>query len=1033
MTEPANRRSDVVTEFMEHPERRSPLMAQASYLAWETVGHFVSAYDLGNPHEAYATAIRRESPRRILFQVEEALRRFSGTNFADAGRILDQLSQDNALVRVARAVLEEDMPLVLLLLEQSALCESDDSAVARFAKGVRIDAVAINGDLDQAIDLAREAMCEYPDFSMWRTLCAHWLAVAAQQERTDSARLGRLAAEGAELAMEARDMIRQWNGPSGPAASVAIACKLLLRDLDGVCALATEPPRGEATEQEARHPEVVIYFARALGMLERFDELRELDTSKLSEFNRTLIEAWLARHDNDPGAVDLMHRAMSLATNEVERSAALFGLASLGLSEALAVDEELQEEPSEAALLASFAALERGDLESSLTSIRPYRWVSPIHATQYAHVLVEHEELDAAVDHFVAAATRFTAPQFLHFAAALLMERSRFDDAEPLVTTALTRASETALRKILHGQRLEIANQRSGPSEMLQRAEAAAAEFPDEVQFRWGVIVALVRHGDLQRAYRYLREHSVVANDRSSSLLTASLRAKFDQSLETLDWLLDTAEAHPGDEEFLAAVLASIFEASQGLDLSEHQAVRLNSLVGGFLSEFPTSELFYVVEAPDIETLIDEMRATLGPGSIQRAETAEKVSLGQMPFGMMQVASGKPYAMMLVGGAAGALVAIPLDEDTRRQERADAIAALDDTVAVDTSGILLWQQHLNGSPTIMRCFSEILVPTELLADLRAAEHEVRAWASAPGSMGIHPATGNLWVSESDPEQARLTQGVIADILSAAAGCSHVESAGFHAPDSDDVPSQLAPWDAAFRVALHRGCALWTDDAVMRALARHYGVPAFGTFALFEALTDTSVLADVPSHLDFKRSLISSRVADVPLTWGELEAISEEDGVDSVGFVLERPSSWSNPIQTFRWFRQALSKLGDDGRTSEAAHLLFSATLGACRATDKDGLPRIAGTLLSAALLAGLPYELVSDLVAASRGACLTLTLSSEIDPLPVAASNLAREANERLPDPDGALIGQYVMGIFSGLDEDDVRIVSAAILEPRPD
>ena len=217
---------------------------------------------------------------------------------------------------------------------------------------------------------------------------------------------------------------------------------------------------------------------------------------------------------------------------------------------------------------------------------------------------------------------------------------------------------------------------------------------------------------------------------------------------------------------------------------------------------------------------------------------------------------------------------------------------------------------------------------------------------------------------------------------------------------------------------------------MRAFARHYGVPTFGTYALYEALMSTSSIADLPAELDFKRSLISSRVADVPLTWAELEAISEQDGTGSAGFVLERPSSWSNPIETFRWFRRALTRLRDDDRTGEAPYLLYSATLGACRATDKDGMPRVAGALLTAALLSGLPHELVSELVAASRAACQTLTLSSEIDPLPVAASNLVREASEQFPNPDGALIGRYVTGVFGGLNEDDLHIVSAAILGP---
>lgn len=506
------------------------------------------------------------------------------------------------------------------------------------------------------------------------------------------------------------------------------------------------------------------------------------------------------------------------------------------------------------------------------------------------------------------------------------------------------------------------------------------------------------------------------------------MRAKFDRSLETIDWLLRLADAYPSDEDFLVAVLSSIFEASQELELRHDQSTRINGLVGRFISEFPSSELFFVIEGPDVETLIGEMRAMLEPGSIQRAETAERVSLGQMPFGMLQPASGRPYALMLITSAAGALTAIPLDADVMQQEQTAAAAALNGVVAIDTSSIMLWQQHLDGSLSILRCFSELLMPTELLADLRTAEHA--ADVSTFGAMGFNPATGILWASETDPEQIRATRTAIAQVLSVADSCTHIESAGIAVPDSEDLPSHLAPWDAAVRVALSRGCALWTDDAVMRAFARHYGVPAFGTYALYQVLMSTSRIADLPAELDFKRSLISSRIADVPLTWAELKAISEQDGIDSAGFILERPSSWSNPIETFRWFRRALTHLQSDDRNREAPHLLYSATLGACRATEREGMPHIAGALLTAALLSGLPHGLVSDLVAACRAACQTLTLSSEIDPLPFAASNLVREASEQFPNPDGALIGRYVTGVFGGLSDDDRHIVSAAILGP---
>lgn len=75
-----------------------------------------------------------------------------------------------------------------------------------------------------------------------------------------------------------------------------------------------------------------------------------------------------------------MRRAWSLAEGEVEMSAARHGLATLGGAEELMADSGLQGEPSEAALLASMAAVAQGDLDQALASIQPHKWDSMGHA-----------------------------------------------------------------------------------------------------------------------------------------------------------------------------------------------------------------------------------------------------------------------------------------------------------------------------------------------------------------------------------------------------------------------------------------------------------------------------------------------------------------------------------------------------------------------------------------------------------------------------------------------------------------------------
>ena len=56
------------------------------------------------------------------------------------------------------------------------------------------------------------------------------------------------------------------------------------------------------------------------------------------------------------------------------------------------------------------------------------------------------------------------------------------------------------------------------------------------------------------------------------------------------------------------------------------------------------------------------------------------------------------------------------------------------------------------------------------------------------AMGFNPATGSMWASETDPEQIRATRDAIAQVLSVADSCTHIESAALTVPDSEDVPS-----------------------------------------------------------------------------------------------------------------------------------------------------------------------------------------------------------------------------------------------------
>ena len=1033
MLEKSNRRSDKVTAFISNPPT---LLTNASYFAWEALGHFISSYDLGDPYGAYEMAVRCMSPRSTLLQVDEALRRFNGSNFAEANRLLDRLPQSDALVKLARAIIEDDMHQVLAVLDNEMVYQSEEPRIAQFGEQARVAALMQLGNLAEAIDLARQAMQRYPEYAYWRRFCAHLLCLAAQNESSDGTRRRHLAEEGSQLALEARDMIRRWDGPSGSSLAVALACQIQLRDPQEICRLATMSPTGVATETEAQDSEVIACLAKAYAMLGRVDELRMLDTSGLSEFDSALIMALIARYDDDPNAINLMRAALSLAEGDVERSVAHYGLAMLGGLEDLMADAELQREPSEAALLSSIAASEGNNLDEALALIQPHMRDAPMHAMQYAHILAKQGDVDTAVAHLEEGATRFSAPEMLWAAVEVLIEVCRYDDAEPLAISALANVQHATLRKLLRGQLIEIANKQHNWRKMHQSAVAAAAEFGDEVSLHWAAIYALCNDGESERAFRYFQEHHVAVYDRQSQLVAAGLRSEFDATHETIDWLLDLAEASIMDEEAHATILGAIFVAGRELEPNAEQLARHHALVNGFVQTYPTSAWFRALRAPDfdsphltaedVEAFAAEIRAILEPGSVEKAAVAEKVALGQVPFGMLCAVCEVPYSLLLAECAPGALVAVALDDDIRGQEHENARAALNGTIAVDTSSILMWQEHLGGSATITQRFKELLVPSELLADLRSAERSLRT--PTLGSMGFNPATGQIVITESNPSHVHATRNTIGDILASAVGWTYVESANLLMPESDEMPSELAPWDASLRVALHRGCALWIDDVTMRAIARQLGVPAFGTVALYEVLLGASVAAELPSSLDFKRSLIRFRVADVPMTWGEVDAIAAKDGITAAAFIMERPSIWLDPVAALRWIQHALKKLRDRGLGDDAAHLLYASVLGAGRAASLDAVSQISGTLLTAALLEGFPNEVVPKLVNAARAACQKLTLEDQSDPLPVTAMQLLQAINEMFPELEGNHVGGYVTGIFSCLDEADRKRVSIAIL-----
>jgi hypothetical protein len=108
--------------------------------------------------------------------------------------------------------------------------------------------------LQPAIAFYRRAAACYPDFAGLRLRLAELLLAALQEAGPTSAPAARR--EVRMLALQARDLRRNWRGPSGDA--VAVACRLALAfdDPRDALKLGRAPLDGEATAQEAATPAV---------------------------------------------------------------------------------------------------------------------------------------------------------------------------------------------------------------------------------------------------------------------------------------------------------------------------------------------------------------------------------------------------------------------------------------------------------------------------------------------------------------------------------------------------------------------------------------------------------------------------------------------------------------------------------------------------------------------------------------------------------------------------------------------------------
>ncbi len=887
---PSSRTPEVLRS---HAETPPPWLIGAGAVAWEAIGDFMDAYGLAGSDSIRQKAVEAGSTRTALHLIEQAVETADRGDSSQGEALLAQVPHAYPLRAAAEAYIAGDMAAVVDAIEPEGLHQSQDRHLALCSTITLVKAHMHREEYDLATEVLRSANAQFPNRAGLLLLQANTTKGMVTQVGLESSHSQDLFGDVVELALRSRDCYRRWDGPSHRAVAVATDALLALDDPQRVVDLASSPPDGEATASEARAPGVQTNLAHAYLMLNRPQDIDTLRLEGVNASEAARIRALQADVLGDDTALPRMRRSLAHADDEPARMKALFGLALMGEAN----QAELEGLPeAEASLFRGVAAFTRGDFLEAIDFLLPHRFESPIHAHYLAQAQHHTGETGGAVETLTNASEHLDALLLLEPAADMLFEQGRFEEAERIATQVLAMGPSRALKRRMKVLLVEIAQQLQDWRTMESYAQSLVREFPDDDRAPWMVVYALHRQGKNRHAWGYLAGRDLTPFSEETAQLAVAVCGAVDAPEQDTGRLLDIAGMYPESEQVVGSAIVTLLAQGDRRSLSDEQLSRLHELTEDFIARYPQSELLRAHSAEGPEELLEMMVASLRSRPEQHYELLNQVRYGRLPYGVLLfLRPDLPYTDVLLSVAADRLTAIPADAEQRARERNAAKRALRGEVAVDTSVVALGivsGLDINQFGTV---FKSVRVADELLIDARWAVSVANAPVTAV--LNYDPVLDRPTMTEINEDQRRTRIQMSESALEILSGWQSVTSGPLRLrPDHDD--DDLRPWDASLRVATSvNNCALWCDDLALRAMAEAEGIPTFGTWALYEALAETSEPTWLPPATEVKMRLLRARIADVPISLPELtQAMDDSNGLDTaVASFLSRPQIWHDHL------------------------------------------------------------------------------------------------------------------------------------------
>lgn len=999
--------SDLCTGIRVLLEDPAPWLAQAAGETWLVMAEFASAHrcaDLAS--KTFERAAMMGAPdragcltRAAFHALDSAPDRARG--LIEQARIVRPTDSFTDLVSL---LADRDHDAVLNRTADPQLWNGSQHAGLAFA--VRAHILFVRGEFDACIAAAAAG----------RALSPRSTALLIEDARARVAKAfrpsGRISIPDLEEAISraraAAAERRAWGGPAGEAIDVACAAAIRMHEWTRVLEL-TEVVESTLPPTDIRTDEVLGHAVMACLVLDRHDQAELLADQIKEPYARAIARAALSR--DDIAARENVYEALIEATTADDVVKLQLELVLLGSTDVPRLDETRVFSQVQASFIDAILAENGGRYDDAIRYAR--RW-APEHLGS-ARLLVRALHHRGDIEQAVAAAReafgRFADHELLLLSARALYDVGRLEEADEELGQALEAQPAPQLRQLLIRARIEIAQARGDWGAVRRLAQDALDAGAEDHDVRWLLAGAQYNVGDYGEAWRTLAGPPALdpVDDQRAKLWLDLMRREA-LSADNVSAAVRLAERFPDNEQLVASVVVSLGLLPLEIELPETTRSQLRILGDSFFERFPESEYLVKFSAPTPTALLEDMKARIEPGSAARRELFAKFMRSEVPIAVLSMASGQAYGETVVRVRGSILPIESPYDDIRLEERQTAKSALEKDVVTEASVFYVGALIPEIWGEIRTSFASTAISSMSFQDLLRSRDALSLGGS--GSLSWNPSEEHWEYSELDDDELT-EQRRIADFMVSEARKVKLVYRRELVVYADFDEAATGGWAGALELARESGLPLYSDDFVLRGIARAEGIPSFGTTAVLDALVDRGLLAE-DSARSARVRLLRAKGVDMAVECAEVREAIALDEYRCVGAAisLTRPSFWRDRVSAYDVYQEACANSASEGdRAGWVAAAAYGLTWNA---TGASATQEIASLLAATILRYASESGSAADMVQAARQVARERSAQDPLDPtfrLVLAAHN---KSGTR---PD--IAARRVLALATGLDKAD--------------